>query len=252
MTEGTEHAEHAEPADLATRVGPVDAVHPDGVGDEVDPVDVVLPCLNEAGALPWVLLRMPEQMRALVVDNGSTDSTADIARTLGARVVAEPRPGYGAAVHTGIAAARSDVVAVMDADASLDPLDLPRLVAPVVQGEADLVVGRRIARARGVWPWHARLGNRLLARRLRRALSVDLHDIGAVRVARREALLGLGVTDRRFGYPLETLVRAAEADWRILEMNVPYGARAAGTRSKVTGSVRGTVRAVRDFRTVLP
>lgn len=216
------------------------------------PVDVVLPCLNEAGALPWVLNRMPEGFRPLVVDNGSTDDTAAVARALGARVVAEPRPGYGAAVHAGIEAADSEVVAVMDADASLDPLDLPRLAEPVLEGRADLVVGRRVPRARGVWPWHARLGNRVVAARLRSGLGVDLHDIGAVRVAPRRALLELGIEDRRFGYPLETLVRAARAGWRIVELDVPYGARAAGTRSKVSGSVRGTVRAVRDFRTVLP
>jgi glycosyltransferase involved in cell wall biosynthesis len=218
---------------------------------EVEPVDVVLPCLNEAGALPWVLLRMPEGFRPLVVDNGSADATADVARALQARVITEPRPGYGAAVHAGIEAAATDVVAVMDADASLDPLDLPALVAPVVDRRADLVVGRRVPRARGVWPWHARLGNMLVARRLRRELGVALHDIGAARVAGREALLALGITDRRFGYPLETLVRAAAADWRIVEVDVPYGARAAGTRSKVSGSVRGTARAVRDFRAVL-
>lgn len=219
-------------------------------------VDVVLPCRDEAGALPWVLGRMPPGYRALVVDNGSCDGTADVARSLGATVVVEPRAGYGAAVHAGICAATSDVVAVLDADASLDPAELPRLVAaldPAGSGpQADLVVGRRRPVARGVWPWHARLGTRLVARRLRRSLGLALHDIGPARVARRQALLDLDVTDRRSGYPLQTLVLAARAGWRIVEVDVSYRPRATGTRSKVSGSLVGSLRAAQDFRAVLP
>ncbi len=219
--------------------------HADGV------IDVVFPCRDEAAALPDVLSRVPAGYRALVVDNGSRDGTADVARALGATVVVEPVPGYGSAVHAGLCAATGNVVCVMDGDGSLDPAELPTLVAPVVEGSADLVVGRRRSTARGVWPLHARAGNALVARKLRRAHGLPVHDIGAVRVARRTALLALDVQDRRFGYPLELLIRAAAADWTIVEADVAYGPRASGTTSKVSGSVRGSVRAMRDFRRVI-
>jgi glycosyltransferase involved in cell wall biosynthesis len=215
--------------------------------------DVVLPCLNEAPALPWVLSRMPDGYRPIVADNGSTDGTAEIARALGAEVITVPAPGYGAAVHAGVLAAgrTGDVMCVLDADGSFDPADLPRLVAPVAAGTAELCVGRRRPSGPGVWPAHARLANAVLAARLRRSAGIDVHDLGAIRAFRRTALLGLGLRDRRFGYPLELLIAAGRAGWRVTEIDVSYGPRAAGTRSKVTGTVRGTVRAVRDMSAVL-
>ena len=215
-------------------------------------IDVVLPALNEAIALPAVLAALPDGYRAIVVDNGSSDGTAEVARGAGAMVVFEARAGYGAAVHAGIVAASSGVVCVMDADGSLDPTELPPLVDLVVTGSADLVIGRRRATQPGVWPWHSQVANRLVARRLSRRLGVVVHDIGPVRVFRRQAVLDLGIEDRRFGYPLETLVRAARSDWRIAERDVSYGPRAVGSHSKVTGSVSGTVKAVRDFTRVMP
>lgn len=118
---------------------------------------VVLPCLDEAESLPTVLAAIPDGYRALVVDNNSTDGTADVARAHGAEVVAEPRPGYGSAVHAGVVAARTPVVAVLDGDGSLDPADLPRLVEELCRG-ADLVTGRRRPLPGLRWPWHARLG----------------------------------------------------------------------------------------------
>ena len=212
-------------------------------------VDVVLPCLNEAAALPGVLSSMPSGYRAIVVDNGSTDGSPDVAAGHGARVVREPRRGYGAAVHAGLEAATGEFVAVLDADGSLDPRELPALLAPVRAGQADLAVGRRVPAA-GAWPWHARAGNVLVAALLRRR-GVPVHDIAPVRAARRTALLDLGIRDRAFGYPLELLLRAGEAGWRIVELEVAYHRRAAGTRSKVSGSVRGTLRAARDMAIVL-
>lgn len=213
------------------------------------PVDVVLPCLDEAGALPWVLSRLPAGYRAIVADNGSTDGSADVARSLGATVVdASPR-GFGAAVHAGLVAATADLVCVCDADGSLDLADLPALVAPVAHGDSDLVLGRRRPVGTGAWPVHARLGNAVLARRLRRRCGVDLHDLGPMRVARRQPLIDLGIADRRFGYPLEMVVLAAAAGWRITEIDVDYRLRVG--RSKVTGTVRGTARAVRDMSAVL-
>ncbi|MFD7919251.1 glycosyltransferase family 2 protein [Streptomyces sp. NPDC059740] len=211
--------------------------------------DVVLPCLNEARALPWVLERIPPSWRAVVVDNGSTDGSADVARGLGATVVREERRGFGAACHAGLLAATAEYVCFCDCDASLDPGELPSFVAAVAGGEADLVLGRRRPTERGAWPAHARAGNRALSMLLRRRTGLRLGDLGPLRAARRQALLGLDLTDRRSGYPLQMVVRAADAGWRITERDVPYLARTG--QSKVTGTWRGTFQAVRDMRAVL-
>jgi glycosyltransferase involved in cell wall biosynthesis len=212
-------------------------------------IDVILPVLDEAEALPWVLERMPAGFRPLVVDNGSTDGSAAIAERSGARVVNEPMRGFGAACFAGLCAARGDVVCFMDADGSLDPRELGAVAGPVIAGEADLVLGARRPLARA-WPLHARVANRALAWRLRRRTGASLTDLGPMRAARREAVLALRIADRRFGWPLEMVVRAAAAGWRIGERPVAYHRRAGG-RSKVTGTMRGTVRAVRDMRAVL-
>jgi len=211
-------------------------------------VDVILPVLDEAAALPHVLGRMPPGYRAIVVDNGSTDGSAAIAAELGAVVVSEPRRGFGAACFAGLGAASSEVVCFIDADASLDPAALPSIAGPVLAGAADLVLGARVAEP-GAWPLHARLANRALAFELRRRSHVALTDLGPMRAARREPLLALGIEDRRFGWPLEMVLRAAHAGWRIAERPVAYSARTG--RSKVTGTVRGTARAVRDMAAVL-
>jgi glycosyltransferase involved in cell wall biosynthesis len=213
-------------------------------------VDVVLPCRDEAAALVELLPRIPARYRVIVVDNGSRDGTADVATSFGAVVVSEPVPGYGRAVHAGILAARPGIVAVMDGDGSLDPHDLPGLVQLIVAGAADLAAGRRRPVAHGVWPAHARLGTAVVAARLR-GRGIGVHDIAPIRAARRDAILGLGVRDRRSGYPLELLLRAGAAGWRIAERDVAYRPRAAGTRSKVSGSIRGTLTAGADFRRVL-
>ena len=213
--------------------------------------DLVLPCRDEAAALVELLPRVPAGFAVIVVDNGSSDGTADVAGRHGATVVREEVPGYGAAVHAGLLAATSDHVAFMDGDGSFDPDDLLALLDDVRSGRADLAVGRRRPVARGVWPWHARLGNGLVVWWLRRRIGMTVRDIAPLRVCRREALLGLGVEDRRFGYPVELLQRATLAGWRLSERDVAYHPRALGTRSKVSGSVRGTTRAARDFWRVL-
>jgi glycosyltransferase involved in cell wall biosynthesis len=212
-------------------------------------VDVVLPCLDEAAALPAVLAALPAGYRAIVVDNGSTDGSPEVAAAHGATVVHEPRKGYGAAVHTGLSHANTEIVCFLDADGSLDPAELTPLVATVEAG-AHLAAGRRVPVARGVWPWHARAGNRVLATILRRR-GLPVSDIACMRAVRRADLLALDVRDRAFGYPLELLLRAATAGWTVVEHDVTYRPRAAGTRSKVSGSVRGTLRAVRDMARVL-
>ena len=212
-------------------------------------IDIVLPCLDEAGALPWVLERIPATARAIVVDNGSQDGSPDIARAAGALVVHATRRGYGAACDAGLRAATAELVAFCDCDASLDPGDALRLAAPVSAGRADLVVGRRRPVARGAFPLPARMANLELARRIRRRTGLPIHDLGPMRVGRRVELLALAVEDRRSGYPLEVLVRAADAGWRIEECDLDYHPRVG--RSKVTGTVRGSWQAVRDMSAVL-
>jgi glycosyltransferase involved in cell wall biosynthesis len=208
-------------------------------------VTVVLPCLDEAASLPGVLAAMPAEYRPLVVDNNSTDNTAEVARGHGAEVVTEPRPGYGSAVHAGVMAATTPVVAVMDADGSLDAGELPALVFELESG-ADMAIGRRRP-VRGLrWPWHARLGTAAVCWRLRTRYGLPVHDIAPMRVVRRDALLALGITDRRTGYPVELMVRAAQAGWRVVERDVAYGPRSGG-KSKVSGSLRGSVVAGLDF-----
>lgn len=211
--------------------------------------EIILPCLDEAEALPAALSALPEGWPVLVVDNGSTDGTGDVARACGARVVVEPQRGYGAAVHSGLLAARAEVVAVLDGDGSLDAGVLPAMADDVVAGRVDLAVGRRVPDSMTVWPWHARAGNAAIAAVLRHR-GVPVHDIAPVRIAHRQALLDLQIADRAFGYPLEMLLLAAAAGWRIAEHPVAYRARAGG-RSKVSGSVRGSLRAARDMAGLL-
>jgi len=210
--------------------------------------DVVLPVLDEAQAIPWVLRRMPAGYRPIVVDNGSVDGSATIAEGLGAQVVAEGRRGFGAACHAGLVAATDSLVCFMDCDGSLDPSELPRVVEPVRAGNADLALGARHPE-RGAWPLHARLANRFLALELRRRTGLALHDLGPMRAGNRVALLELGIVDRRSGWPLEMVLRAARAGWRVVD--VPVGYRARSGRSKVTGTVRGTITAARDMGVLL-
>ena len=208
-------------------------------------IDIVLPCLDEAAALPWVLSRIPAQARAIVVDNGSTDGSPDIARELGATVVSCRQRGYGAACHAGLLAADAELVAFCDCDASLDPADALRLAAV----DADLVVARRRPTTWTSWPLPARLANRELARRVRRRTGVPLRDVGPLRIAAREPLLTLGIADRRSGYPVETVVRAADTGWRIAQVDVAYSPREG--RSKITGTWRGMATAVHDMSAAL-
>jgi glycosyltransferase involved in cell wall biosynthesis len=210
--------------------------------------DVVLPVLDEARSLPWVLGRMPTGYRSIVVDNGSTDGSAEIADSLGAMVVAEPARGFGAACFAGLRAATAEVVCFMDCDGSLDPQDLPGVAGPVREGRMDLCIGERVASS-GAWPLHARLANRLLAWEVRRRTKASLRDLGPMRAARRADVLALGIVDRRFGWPLEMVLRACAAGWRVGGVPIDYHARSG--RSKVTGTVLGTARTIRDMSRAL-
>ncbi|MGI8415537.1 MAG: glycosyltransferase family 2 protein [Nakamurella sp.] len=214
-------------------------------------VDLLLPCLDEAAALPVVLAALPAGFRAIVVDNGSTDGSQEIARSLGAVVVHEPRRGYGAAVHAGLLAARAEYVAVMDCDGSIVPADIAPLLASVVNGDVELASGRRRPVDPAAWRWHARWGNQLLAQLISVGTGTRLHDIAPVRVARRADLLELALTDRRCGYPLETILRATENGWHVSEFDIAYHTRTAGTSSKISGTARGTATTIHDFVGVL-
>ena len=213
--------------------------------------DLILPCRDEGPALVGLLPRVPDEFDVIVVDNGSSDDTAEVARRLGARVVPEGTPGYGAAVHAGLLAATHPYVAFMDGDGSFDPDELLPMLAEVSAARADIAVGRRRPISNRVWPWHARAGNALIVAWLRRRIAMPAHDIAPMRVCGRQALLDLDVRDRRFGYPVEMLQKATRAGWRFDERDVTYHPRAEGTRSKVSGSVKGTVRTARDFWRVL-
>ncbi|HEX4305895.1 MAG TPA: glycosyltransferase family 2 protein [Solirubrobacterales bacterium] len=209
--------------------------------------DVVLPVLDEAAAIPGVLAAMPAGYRPIVVDNGSTDGSAEIAAGLGALVVSEPRRGFGAACFAGLLAAEAEVVCFMDCDGSLDPADLPQVVA-LLDRDVDLAIGARRA-SRGAWPFHARVANRILARELRRRTGVALEDLGPMRAARRLPLLELDLRDRRSGWPLEMVVKAVTAGWSVADTPVPYVERQG--RSKVTGTVRGTIQTIGDMSSIL-
>jgi len=212
----------------------------------------VLPALDEADALPAALAGRPPGLRVVVVDNGSTDATARVAAGLGCEVVAEPRRGYGAACLRGItAAAPAEVVVLLDADASLDWADLAAVAGPVLRGAADLVLGSRVPALRepGAMLWHVAFANTVLGGLCGLLAGVRARDIGPYRAAPREALLGLGIADRSYGWPLEMVLRAGRAGWRVVEVPVRYRRR-VGT-SKVTGRAWPTLKAATRMARVL-
>lgn len=206
---------------------------------------VIMPTRNEAAALPGVLgAILPLVAEVIVVDTASTDGTPDIARRLGARVVAEPRRGYGRACLAGIAALSPDVdtVLFMDADAADRPEDLPRLLAPIAAGEADLVIGARsLGVERGALTPQQRFGNALACLLIRLIWGVRYTDLGPFRVIRRDALARLGMRDETWGWTVEMQVRAARLGLRVAEVPVGYRRR-IGT-SKISGTLSGTIRA---------
>jgi glycosyltransferase involved in cell wall biosynthesis len=208
-------------------------------------VTVILPALNEAVALPTALASFPPEVDLLVVDNGSTDQTAAVAAAHGARVVHEPRRGFGAACWAGVQASpQAEVLAFADADGSFDGADLAGVAGPVLRGQADLVVGSRITGARepGAMTASAATANRALGLACRLLFGIPLSDLGPFRAIRRDTLLALGVHDRGQGWPLEMIGRAGQAGLRVVEVPVHYRPRAGGV-SKVSGSLRGSLRA---------
>jgi glycosyltransferase involved in cell wall biosynthesis len=204
----------------------------------------VIPALNEAAVIGDVVRRVPAGVVAdvVVVDNGSTDDTGAVASRAGARVVVETRRGYGAACWAGVEALASDttIVAFLDGDGSQRPEELPRVIAPVLAGEADLVLGVR--RMTGTHPLHASAGTRLAAALVSWRFGVRLRDLGPFRAIRVDLLRRLGMRDRAFGWPVEMVVKTAALGARIVEVDVTQAARQGG-RSKVSGTLGGSVRA---------
>lgn len=206
-------------------------------------VALVIPCLNEAEAIVAVLAEAPAGWidTLMVVDNGSTDGTGAAAAGVGARVVREERRGYGWACWSGFqaaAAAGAEVVAFLDGDRSDCPAELPRVLAPILDGTADLVLGRRILEP-GALPPQAVWGNRMALALIRLLYGVRLADIPSFRAIRTERLADLGLRERTYGWPVEMVVRAARRRYRIVEVPVPYRKRIG--RSKVSGTLTGAI-----------
>ncbi len=207
-------------------------------------VSVIIPAYNEAEAIGKVLERVPLHLvdEVIVVDNGSTDETAAKAHAAGARIVSEPRRGYGAACHAGLMAAGNvDVVVFLDGDNSDDPAELPLLLTPIENGHADFVTGARLSIffEPKAMPFHARLGNRLIARFMSSTYRLRITDLGSFKAIRKDLLMALEMGQMSCGWPVEMLVKAARAGARVVEVPVSYRKRIGV--SKVSGTVRGTV-----------
>jgi glycosyltransferase involved in cell wall biosynthesis len=207
-------------------------------------LSVVIPTRNERAAIAHVLSDLPADLvtEVIVVDNGSTDGTAEIAAAMGARVISEPRRGYGQACLTGLACANApDIVVFLDGDYSDRPAELPRLLAPIVEGRADIAIGSRLAdpRAQGALPWHARFGNRLAAGLITSLYGIKISDLGPFRAARADVLRAVKLEETTYGWAVEMILKGAIGGFRIVEVPVSYHPRIG--KSKISGTLRGTL-----------
>ena len=207
-------------------------------------VSVVIPTHNEAQAIALVLADLPLNLvtEVIVVDSNSTDGTPDIACSKGARVIPEPRRGYGQACLTGIANSQNpDVVVFLDGDYSDRPSELPIVLAPIVQGRADIVIGSRLHGKNHLdaIPWHQAFGNHLAARLIRVLYGVKLTDLGPFRAARAEVLRALALKEATYGWAVEMILKGATDGFRIEEVPVSYHPRIG--KSKISGTLKGTI-----------
>jgi glycosyltransferase involved in cell wall biosynthesis len=207
-------------------------------------VSVIIPTHNEAQAIARVLSDLPSNLltEVIVVDSNSNDGTPEIAAGMGARVVREPRRGYGRACLTGIAAANSpDIVVFLDGDYSDRPSELPLLLAPITEGRADITLGSRLhdGSSAGSLPWHQVFGNRLAASLIRLLYGVDISDLGPFRAARADVLHQLALEEATYGWAVEMILKGAVAGFRVVEVPVSYYPRIG--KSKISGTLKGTV-----------
>jgi len=207
-------------------------------------VSVIIPTHNEAQAIERVLVDLPPDLVAevIVVDSNSSDGTPEIAARMGARVVEEPRRGYGRACLTGIAAAASpDVVVFLDGDYSDRPQELPILLAPIIEGRADITLGSRLLgrRSQGALPWHQVFGNRLAAALIRIFYGLKISDLGPFRAGRTEVLRSLALEEPTYGWAVEMILKGTLAGFRVVEVPVSYYPRVG--KSKISGTVKGTL-----------
>ena len=221
---------------------------------------LIIPALNEAASLGPLLAELPPGMvqQVIVVDNGSTDNTVEVAQAAGAQVIKEPRRGYGFACAAGTAAADGDMLVFMDGDGSFVPGELSTLLAPLIDDEADLVLGSRMLNTllqgvtppRITMPPHQRFGNHLFVWLLRQRYGLALTDLGPYRAIRREALLALDMQEHTYGWPLEMIIKTVRDHRRIVELPVTHRPRFAG-QSKVSGTLRGTILTAYRYTRVL-
>jgi glycosyltransferase involved in cell wall biosynthesis len=209
-------------------------------------VSVIIPTYNEAQAIGRVLADLPHDLvtEVIVVDSNSNDGTSDIAAKLGARVLKEPRRGYGRACLTGLANVnRAEVVVFLDGDYSDRPSELPILLGPIIDGDADITIGSRLAASgkSGALPWHQSFGNRLAAALIRRWYGVKVTDLGPFRAARADVLRALALEEATYGWAVEIILKGAVAGFRIVEVPVSYHPRIG--KSKISGTIKGTVAA---------
>ena len=206
-------------------------------------VSVIIPTHNEARAIERVLADLPSDLatEVIVVDSDSNDGTPEIAARMGARVVQEPRRGYGRACLTGLATASSpDVVVFLDGDYSDRPAELPTLLAPITEGRADITLGSRLQeRSAGALPWHQVFGNRLAASLIRLLYGLEISDLGPFRAGRADVLRALALEQTTYGWAVEMILKGALAGFRVVEVPVSYHPRIG--KSKISGTLKGTV-----------
>jgi glycosyltransferase involved in cell wall biosynthesis len=207
-------------------------------------VSVIIPTHNEAQAIERVLADLPRHLttEVIVVDSNSNDGTPEIASSMGARVIHEPRRGYGQACLTGLASASSpDIVVFVDGDYSDRPSELPILLAPIIEGLADITLGSRLRgqRSTGALPWHQAFGNRLAASLIRLLYGLEISDLGPFRAGRADVIRTLALEETTYGWAVEMILKGALAGFRIVEVPVSYYPRLG--KSKISGTLKGTV-----------